>query len=726
MRRLIRWFVRVIVGLVVLIAITTGAGWYWLRTSLPQLDGLIALPGLTSPVEILRDKHGIPTIRAGNHNDAAFALGFVHAQDRFAQMELMRRSGAGRLSEIIGSMTVASDRYLRGFGFYAQAQESARNLPPDFRARLQAYADGVNAWMAHHDGALPWELAVALHRPEPWTIPDSLVWGRLMTLTLTSNWRREIVRARLQKLLDDRQIEDLWPDLAGMDSGLTPDAGTGAGSNIWAVAEDRVLANDPHLGFTIPNLWYLVRIETPDGASAGATAPGLPLIVLGHNGTVAWGMTSSPSDTADLIRNPEITATRTETIVVRGGGSEQFQVRETRRGIVLSDISSNRSEPGWAIEGPMFEPDDRTAIALFELNRATGWLDILNALRDFHAPNQNVGFADQVGNVGLVSAGRIPQRPDATGFFPADRAEWSTYIPFDELPMKLNPAGGRVVNANNAVIDATYPHWIGREWAAPFRARRIEALLDQGIDHDEIQNDVVSLAARELLPHLLDAVPDPRLADWHGNMDRDRIEPLLYMAWVRETLRTVFADELGPEFQGWWSYRPAALLHAFVRNPAWCDDVTTSETESCNASIRIAHERADAFLTERYGDVTPNWGRAHKARFAHPIAGRIPLLRDLIDREIAANGGPETVNAGKMDFADESHPFRQIHGAGYRAIYSLDNLDESRFMQSVGQSANPFSPHYDDLMTLWRDGQYLSLNRPAVPTHHLVLQPQPR
>ena len=721
MRRVSRWLLGIAGLLLAVTVIALVAGILWLRTSLPELDGEVAVAQLSHPVEILRDQLGVPTIHADSPADAAFGLGFVHAQDRFSQMELMRRSGAGRLSEILGRRSRATDRYLRGLGFYARARAQADNLPGDLEAVMQAYADGVNAWLQHHRGALPWELALTLHTPEPWTIADSLVWGRLMAFTLTTNWRREAIRARMASRLTRAQLRDLWPDAANLDSGLTPMTG-GGGSNVWAVAPDAVLANDPHLGLTIPNIWYLARIETPDGIMAGATTPGMPLLVLGHNGSIAWGMTTSYTDTTDLVRQSTVISTRNETIRLRDDGAEQFRVRQTRRGIILSDISA-RSGDGWALEGPLFDRDDRTALALHQLNRSRTVGDALAALRDFHTPSQNVVIADTAGHIGLVSAGRIPQRPGPTGFFVSDNLTWDDYIPFDSLPMLRDPPNGRVINANNAVIGDDYPYHIGSGWAAPFRAKRIETMLDDGRTHEEIQNDTVSLAARALLPHLLEAVDEPALAGWDAAMDRNRPEPVLYMAWVRAAMQTVFADELGDHFEDWWSYRPLALLNALTRRPSWCDDIETPETETCAARLAAAHERALAHLTDRHGPTIPSWGEVHKARFAHPIAGSIPILRDLVDREIATDGGPDTVNAGKMDFRDNDHPFRQVHGAGYRAIYQLDDLGRSRFIQAVGQSGNPFSLHYDDLMTLWRNGDYIALIAPVDPTHRLVLRP---
>lgn len=720
-RRFWRWVLRLAVALPIIAIMTVGAVLLWLSSSLPQLDGELRLAGIEGPVQLLRDRYGVPTIRADNRTDAAFGLGYAHAQDRFAQMELMRRGGSGRMSELVGSIALGLDRYTRGLGVLRQAESQAAALPPDLRPMFEAYAAGVNAWLGARAGALPWEVALLFYEPEPWRIADSMIWGRMMAFRLIGNWQAEALRARMAERLTQEQIEDLWP-LSAVDDPVTlPGLGSGGASNVWAVSEPAALANDPHLGFTIPNIWYLARIETPEGVLAGATAPGVPLMVLGHNGSIAWGLTTPHTDTADVVTHPEVVSVRRETLAVRWGESVELELRRTRNGVVVSDFSDAMPE-GWAVESPAFRDDDRTAEALGRLNEARDWPGFVAALRDFHSPQQNIVYADRTGRIGIVTPGRVPNRRD--GFDVSAETGWSHLIPFDWLPRRADPPSGRIVNANNRLVDETYPYYLGREWEAPYRALRIETLLDAGTAHAAIQNDTVSLSARELLPYLLSAVPDARLQAWDGDMARSRPEPLIYMAWVREAMRAVFADELGPLFEAWWAYRPLVLRRALLDRPAWCDDTGTKAKETCEDRLALAHRRAVAFLQERYGAETPPWGEVHRARFAHPVAGRIPLLRDLLDREIATGGGPTTVNRGSARFSDERHPFRHSHGAGYRAIYNLDDLDKSRFIQAVGQSGNPFSPHYDDLMELWRDGAYITLEPAKPPVHHLLLRPE--
>ncbi|MDP6351829.1 MAG: penicillin acylase family protein [Alphaproteobacteria bacterium] len=790
MRRLLR-----LVGLVLILGLGAGvAGLLWLRGSLPVLDGTVAVAGAAAPIEIHRDANGIPHIAAESEADAYFGLGFVHAQDRLWQMELMRRSGAGRLSELLGDRALDTDRYLRTMGFYRAAQQSLDHFSVRSLALIEAYCAGVNAFLASHDGPLPPEFVLFRHRPEPWTPADSVVAVKMMAPLLAGNARDELLRRKLLEFLRPDQVADMWPPYPGTASPtesfsgpLVPlpagliEAGLAAlpggppisvGSNNWVVDGRRtrsgkpILANDPHLGLTVPAPWYLAHLRAPGFGVAGATLPGIPTVVVGRNGRVAWGVTNTGADVQDLFveridpddRDRYLTpdgsqpfARREEVIAVTGGPAEVLIVRETRHGPVVSEVSARYA---MADEGHVLAMawvaqagDDTTLQAGLGLARAESWQDMVAALRDFHTPQQNFVGADVDGMIGFIAPGRVPIRRAGDGWLPAagwtGDGDWIGFIPFDELPRLLAPAEGRIVTANQKIVADEYPHFIARDWATPYRARRIEELLDGGDRHGvvgfkAIQTDVVSTMARDFLPILLASAPaghaeDPiraRLAAWDGSMHRYMAEPLIFHAWYRALTQRIYGDELGAAFRAAWRRRPNFIYRTLTENPAWCDDVDTPRAESCAVQIEAALDSARGWLEDSYGDDIDGWrwAEAHPAHSRHRPFSAIPVIGPLFDLKIGHGGGPYTVMQANTTIADEAAPFAEVHGAALRVIFDLGDDDSGQVMIHTGQSGNRLSPHYDDLARRWADGVYVAMPMTGaaierITVHRLRLEP---
>ncbi|WP_245986023.1 penicillin acylase family protein [Azospirillum thermophilum] len=750
--------------LLILLLAVLGVGGFllWLWLDQPATSGAAAGAGMEKPVEVLRDARGIPHIFAAGERDAYRALGYVHAQDRLWQMEMTRRAGAGRLAELVGTRlgdwALRLDRSMRTLGLHRAAEQMEATLSPEAKAAFTAYAEGVNAYLKTRREPLPIEFQLLHHEPEPWRVADSLVWAKLMALQLSGNYREEGVRARLLQTLSPQQVEDLFPadppgspvTLAAAFTGeeltralaLLPELGFDTASNEWVLDGSRtttgkpILANDPHLGLEAPILWYLARIVTPGFTVAGATVPGVPLHILGHNGRVAWGFTTTHSDTQDLfiekIDPADPTrylvpggsrpfASRTEAIRIAGAAEERLTVRETRHGPVVSTLldGAGGAPPDhvMALAFPGLAGDDSSAEALYRLNHAADAAAVREALRLHVAPQQNVVYADTAGTVGFLAPARVPIRRSGDGRVPVPgwtgEHDWTGFIPFDELPQAVNPPSGQFVNANNAVVGPGYRHHLAADWPDPSRARRIVEMLGTGSHSVEQvaaqQMDAVSLPARELLPALLElASTDGRagealalLKGWDGRMDRNRPEPLIFESWQRELVRVIFADELGEAFPSYWDLRPAAVLRA-LRPPAgtggrgWCDDVTTPTRESCKDMVDGALAVALSRIQARQGPDMRSWrwGTEHRAALNHRLLGAIPLVKDLLDLSIETDGGFFTVNRGTTRIRDSAAPFAHVHGAGYRAVYDLADLDNSRFVIATGQSGNPFSRHW--------------------------------
>ncbi|MEX2455351.1 MAG: penicillin acylase family protein [Rhodospirillaceae bacterium] len=760
--------------LLAVLAVACAAAFLWLRTSLPVLSGTVTVQGLQQEAEILYDVNGIPHIRAGSAGDAYFALGYAHAADRLFQMDFMRRLARGRLSEVIGPSTVGLDRSMRTLGLGLLAEETYRRLPPRARAVLEAYSAGVNAGLETRSGALPPEFIALRYRPERWTPPDSLVWGRLMALRLAGNWRTEALRAGLAERLDADRIGDLWPaddgtppptlsaalrdtDLAGTVRGLLgalPDQMRQmSASNSWAVAGKLtdtgrpLLANDPHLGYQAPGLWYLARISAPGLEIAGATVAGVPFHILGHTDRFAWAFTTTDSDTQDLFverlsegetdrydtpDGPQPFRTRTEEIAVKGAAPVLLTVRETRHGPVVSDLDP-RIGAGLpdghvlALSAMALRADDMTPLAILDMNRAGDWAEFRAALRNFHAPQQNITFADTDGNIAFLAPGRVPVRKAGDGSVPVPgwtgEHDWTGTVPFEELPQAFNPPAGRIVNANHRVVPDDYPWYLTRDWADPYRARRIferleETELQTAATTAALQNDVLSGAAVDLLPVLFgllrpggdrERTAADQLRQWDRRMTRAAAEPLVFTAWLAEINRGLYADELGPYFDDYFGLHPRVVLRMLAQRPEWCDDMSTAAAESCEVVVTHALERALDGLERTYGADRERWqwGKAHAATFRHPVFGRIPVLRRFADIRIAADGGPDTVNRAQNRIGNARDPFASVHGPGFRAIYDLSDLSASQFAIATGMSGNPLSRRYDNTTAAWRDGGYL-------------------
>jgi penicillin amidase len=760
--------------LLVLGAATFVVGYVYLRQSLPRLEGEIPVAGLGAAVQILRDGYGVPHIFAQSERDAHFALGFVHAQDRLWQLEMNRRIAAGRLSEVIGAGGVETDRFMRTLGVRRAAQANLAHLDEATRGALDAYAAGVNAFLATRP-VLPPEFLLLRTKPEPWGPVDSIAWLKMMAWDLGGNWRNELLRMHLARTLPLARIHEFLPpypgdappeirDLKSIYEGLEREPARIAvgsdpdfvpGSNSWAVSGARstsgkpMLANDPHLGLTAPPVWYLAHLNAPGFDVIGASLPGMPGVLVGRNDRIAWGFTSTGADVQDLYlekldhlgnyltpEGPRPFEVFSDSIRVKGGADEALQVRVSRHGPVISDVVRGALEltprgHAMALAWTALAGDDLTMQAAISLGRSRSWQEFEVSLRDLHAPQQTVTYADVEGNTGFIAAGRVPVRKpdnDLKGLAPAPgwdaRYDWAGYLAFEALPRALNPAGGTVVSANHKVTPAGYPHHITFEWQPPYRARRIEELLQKAAKHSaqsfaRMQLDSVSLAVRELMPHLLSTKPKDdaardalkMLAAWDGAMEAGRPEPLVVTAWWRELARALYSDELGEAFRENWSPRAVFVGNALRGNAAWCDDVRSPRVEGCEELLSESLDKALRDLKRRFGDDPQSWkwGEAHPAQHRHRPFSRQALLARFFDIRVPSPGDAYSINVGRSDFSDDAAPYANRHAASYRGIYDLADPQGSLFIHSGGQSGNPLSSHYRAFAAPWSRGEYVRM-----------------
>ena len=533
-----------------------------------------------------------------------------------------------------------------------------------------------------------------------------------------------------------------------------------------------ILENDPHLTYMAPSVWYLARVETPDLHLAGATIPGTPFVIVGHNDHAGWGFTETGGDAEDLFiekidpNDPDryLTPdgsrpfeTRKETIHVKGGDDVTFTVRSTRHGPVVSDVADGGlllgSKSRWdsatgkggsdggerpsilpgkdyvlSLAATFLRSGDLTAQAFWNMDRASTWADFRDGLKDFGAPQMNIVYADRAGEVGFMAPARIPIRKSGEGWLPrpgwTGAYDWTGFIPFDRLPQGANPPSGRFVTANNKIVPDSYPYFIARNWAPPYRADRIASSLDEAPRQTPdstaaIAADTVSLMARDLVPMLTQADPaDERSAEamrllkaWDGDMDRGKAAPLIFTAWLRELEKELFAKRLGAGFQRYWQPRPAVLRSILTAGGDWCQGDPGAAPGGCGAVVAHSLKAALDELSKRLGsDVNDwQWGKLHKADFRNIVLSRVPILGSLFKLQIPAPGGSETVNAGDMDYGSAENPYLDIAGPGLRMVLDFSDLSRSRFLMAPGQSENPLSPHYGDLMRPWRDFDWMRI-----------------
>jgi penicillin G amidase len=777
---------RILTGLLALLIVVGGGLYLYLRSALPQTDGRIVLSGPRAEIRIERDADGVPLIIAQDDADAAFGLGFVHAQERLFQMELQRRYGAGRLAEIFGLQAVRADRQVRVLGLYRAAEAEIPFQSTEMRQALDAYAAGVNAFLASRRGALPPEFLLLSFTPEPWRPADSLVWGKLMAIQLGGNYRGELLRARLARKISAADLAFLYPEypkdapttlaemvpiyrrlaLDELHKALPAIVGPNYASNNWVVdgkhsaSGKPLLANDPHLGFSAPGFWYLARLKTPQHEIAGGTVAGVPLVVIGHNERIAWGFTTTTADVEDIFvekldpadpgryltpQGSEPFILGHETISVHGMEPVDLTIRETRHGPVLSDVlPSDAAEPGsvLALAATFSIPEDRTAEALWEVNRATDWPSFRAALQKFVGPMQNMVYADVDGTIGFIAPGRVPIRRNGDGWLPVPGwtgdYDWVGFIPFAALPSTINPPSGHFVSANNKIVPDSYPYFLSRDWDLPNRAQRIEAMLaatpaQTPASSAAIQADTFSPMARHLVPlmtRMTDETATTRAAirqlrRWDFRMDMDKIEPLIFTAWLRAFSRTILFGRFGDTVADYWDLKPRVIERVLTERPDWCDDPNHPGGETCGKRLTESLESALALLRQNFGPDMEQWQwrRAHVARFENSVFSRVPVLRDWLEVAIPTPGAYDTLNRGPSTIRDDMRPFEQRYGAALRMITDLASPHDAGMMITPGESGEPLSAHFADLLHRWRDFDWLVPGRSA-PVSTLVLAPR--
>lgn len=716
--------------------------------SAPETKGKVSLKGLKAEVKIIIDNWGLPHIFAQNEKDLFFACGYMQAQERMWQMDLTRRAGFGKLSEIFGKRTLEKDKVMRNLGLKEAAFKDYEKLSFRMKDLLLSYSNGVNSWINSRRFNWPPEFLLLRYRPQSWRPVDSLIVKEVMALLLCTDYQSEVIRAKLVKQLGAQKALEILEEGVKIPSELKDasfsdwiSTSNFQASNNWVLAGRRTqsgkpfLANDPHLEITLPPIWYEIHLKCPTIDVIGVSLPGVPSVIIGHNQSIAWGVTNSTADVQDLYIEKLNSSQdkyldkdgwkplkkKEEIIRIKGEKKpERMEIPWTCRGPIISPLIIKSQQP-LSLRWTIYE-GGKTLEAFYLLNKAQNWDQFVEALQLLDAPSQNFVYADRKGNIGYYLSGKIPLRKKEAALFPYpgwdELGEWQGFLNEGEKPTLYNPDEGFIITANNKIIPDDFPYYVSLEWDAPFRAERIKELLLQIEKHNieslkRIQNDVFSKKAELFIP-LLRKI-DGRQGDlsqalrifkhWNLEMTEGKA-PALYEVFINVLHDEVFRDKLGKNFEKFntfFRHKEAGLLRILDEpSSSWFDKKRTKAIETRDEIFRISLEKAYKWLEKKYGPPEKwDWMKIHSIHFNHPL-GEAPFFWFFNRGSHPLDGDGFTV---KASFSLPSG-LKTTHGASYRQIIDLSNLENSICVLTSGQSGHFLSPFYDDQIPLWLNGNY--------------------
>ncbi len=709
--RLVRIF-NIGIGLILLL-LAWAVYWYAYRP-LPQVTGEIQAP-VSGAATVKRDARGIPHIEASTWQDAIFLQGYVTAQDRLWQMDVLRRFGAGELAEMFGPQAVTADEESRRMRMRAIAEAETAGLRPQDRAVLVEYARGVNYFINTHQGDYSLEFSLPGHAydPRPWAVTDSLLVGLVMFRDLTDSRKSEIDKgAFLATSVDPLKARTLFPAKQG--GSVSP------GSNAWAVSGAHtadgkpMVANDPHLSYGIPATWHLIHLKAPGLNVTGAALPGVPCVIAGHNEQIAWGVTNTEVDATDLYlenlnertgqyvfqNGVEQAQLDREVIGVRGGKPVELSIWVTRHGPVLIERGGRSFTMRWTAAGGF-------AMPFFDVDRAKNWGEFRAALRDFWGPGQNFVYADRAGNIGYQMTGKIPIRQGFDSDVPLDgtsgKAEWAGFIPFEQMPSIYNPSSGVIATANQSPFPADYAYQVDGAFADSYRIRQIRALLGakQKLNVNDmlaVQKDVYAAYDHFLAQQVIAAAGRKGKTDGavreavealrssNGQMDKGEASPMVTELLHVQLGQSLVSGLLPPAARKRTPAilpRPAVIEKLLRTRPlGWVDKDDWDGWVLRNLATALRVGRA------RQGSPVANWkwGQLLSWKLEHPVGKQLPLVNGFFDiGPVAMSGSGTTVKQTTATL-----------GPSERMVADLGDWDNSVQNVTVGESGHVASPHYKD------------------------------
>lgn len=768
-----------IIVLLLIVAYFIASG--YTKKSMAQLEGTIELPMLEHEVVVTTDEDGVPHIQAENDHDLYMAQGYVQAEDRMFQMELSRRQASGTLSEVVGDSAIDNDKYFRTLGLRRAAEDSYDLYTDDGKQVLDWFAEGINTYIkeAKETGSLPVEFKLLGSEPGPWTPIDSLTIGKYMAFDLGGHWEQQAFNYYLLNQFDDDKAYELFPDYpenkpeiiredevdvaSSFEHAVIPP--TFNGSNNWVVGGDKtasgmpLLADDPHLGLATPSIWYQMHLKTDEVNVSGVIFAGVPGIILGQNEQIAWGVTNTGPDVQQLYmekQNPEKPGEYLfddeweeaqvidEPIKVKDQKTEDYQVKETRHGPIVSEFAEDSGEDTvfslrWTALDPTTELE-----SILEINRAGNWEEFEKGLEKFLAPAQNFVFAAKDGTIAYKANGNIPIYEDGDdALLPLPgwnkKYVWKDYIPFDKLPRVVNPEKGFIASANNKVVGDDYPYHISNMWAQPYRYERIVEVLEESdeltaTDMKDLQMDTMNLQAREFVPLFLAQLENTQLNEsekealallekWNFDDDVEAVEPLIFHRWMDEIETSLYADDIPENVMHLFGGQAQAtdmLLRKAAKGeePIWIE-----ESGGLEKLLHTSLNNMLADLTDQYGeDISKwSWGDYHQVQFDHPLSAVSPVLAYFFnhDKPIPVGGSSVTPMAASYNNATGEVD----HGASWRFVADMSDSKTGFHIVGPGQVGHFRSEWYHDQMADWVDGTYHETRLDDDPKNKLLLIP---
>jgi penicillin G amidase len=773
----------------------------------PETTGTIQVSGIGAPVEVARDAWGIPHVRAASLRDLFAAQGFVHAQDRLWQMEVMRRLTSGRLSEIAGSSTLTLDWFCRMAGLPEMKRRVLAGASEDERAWLDAYAAGVNACIERMGPGLPLEFATLRFDPEPWTALDAVSTLPYLSWTLMlSHYSEKLLAIARAGALSAEQWNDIFPSFPGAElpldpwfarapgvklgrlhpgalafhSGLTGDraparlaralVGLGqnpGGSNNWAVARSAdgkpLLANDPHLGTSLPAVWYFCHLEVPGVLNAaGASLAGSPGIVIGRNEHAAWGVTNVMMDATDILTcrvdradperytlaGRELRMEKVPMVIgLPRGRSVRMPLYLTGAGPVITQLDRGITDVAvlkWYGTLPEGALVDRSFRGLFGFMQARTAAEVVEAARGWACTCQNLVAADDSGHIAWHATGAAPIRKGWSGRLPGDASaghDWTGFVPYDQLPQLFDPADGWIATANHRPERVPEGPVLSHVWFGPWRVRRIAAALEamRAPDVDDfrrLQMDVHSLQADSLLPRLEALVTHETalqgagareaaalLRSWDREVRAESAGAAVFEVFITELTRCLLSRPLGPDLPLFFAARTYGPENEIFDRPG-----SSLWTAAPAVVIEEALARTIELCVKRMGRNRArwSWGRLHRHAFRHPGArGRITSWL-MNPPQRPAHGDGNTINVAAPRVAQDSYTVAAV--PSLRMVVALGDPDGLQIIGPLGQSGQPGHAHYDDMTDPWIRGELVTVPLSAsgvqkVARDQLVLAP---